>query len=226
LVVNTILCGGGTVEKLGILLGASSRAAAGKPGNTRLHRILRVLEEDPAVSYILDSEYRFIYTNPAWDSFAVSNGAPQLGGEAIIGFKIFDAITSVLKPVYANAFRRATETAAISQLTYICSSPEKKRQFRMKIYFMERRNWFLVTNSLLAEHPHRKSRHADQEAYFDRGIITMCAHCRCSKRIDGSNLWDFVPDYLRLQGLQALKVSHALCPVCQEHFYPHLEPAD
>jgi hypothetical protein len=213
------------VEKLGILLGASSRIEAGKPGNTRLHRIIRVLEEDPAVSYILDSNYRFVYTNPAWDAFAVSNGAPQLAGEAIIGFEIFDAIANVLKPVYTGVFRRATEAEAISQMTYVCSSPEKKRQYRMKVYFMERRNWFLVTNSLLAEHPHRNSRYADQDAYFDQGIITMCAHCRCSKRVDGSDVWDFVPDYLRLKGLQALSVSHALCPVCQEHFYPQLNPA-
>jgi hypothetical protein len=213
------------VDKLGILV-SDSRREASKAEGTRLYRILRVLEESPAVSYILDSKHRFVYTNPAWDAFAASNDGPQLAGESMIGLNIFDVIATVLKPVYAYAFRRVTETAEVWAKTYSCSSPEQLRQFRMKVYFMERRHWFLVTNSLLAEHPHRKFRSADEGAYFDRGIITMCAHCRCSKRVDNSNAWDFVPEYMRLTGLQALKVSQGLCPVCQEHFYPHLGPSE
>ena len=212
------------MDKLGILLIESSRKEAGKTDSTRLCRIIRVLEESPAVSYILDSNYRFIYANPAWDMFALSNGGPQLAGEGVIGFNLFDAIPNALKPVYEDAFQRVAETGAVGGKTYPCSSPEHVRRFRMKIYFMERRNWFLVTNSLVAEFQHRKSRTADQDAYFDRGIVSMCAHCRCSRRVDGSNRWDFVPEYLRLKGLQALKVSQGLCPVCQEHFYPHLGP--
>jgi len=200
--------------------------AANKAEHTRLFRMIRVLEESPAVSYILDSKFRFVYMNPAWDSFAVSNGAPQLAGEALMGYNLFDMMTDALKPVYAEALRRVAKTGGIWEKTYGCSSPEQVRKYRMKIYFMERRKWYLVTNSLLAERPHRNSSGTGQDGYLSGGIVTMCAHCRCSKRADGSNRWDFVPGHLRLRGLQSLKVSHALCPVCQEHFYPHLGTAD
>jgi len=214
------------VDKLGTLLHECLRRGGSKAEGTRLYRILRVLEESPAVSYILDSKHRFVYTNPAWDAFAVTNEGPQLAGETMVGCNIFDAIANVLRPVYSDAFRQVTETAEVWGKTYNCSSPEHERQFRMKIYFMERRNWFLVTNSLLAERPHRKSHGAHEGAYFDRGIITMCAHCRCSKRVDGTKGWDFVPEYLRLTGMQTLKVSQGLCPVCQEHFYPNVGSAE
>jgi hypothetical protein len=188
--------------------------------------MIRVLEESPAVSYILDSKFRFVYMNPAWDSFAVSNGAPQLAGEALIGCNLIDTITDALKPVYTEAFRQVSRSAGTWEKTYHCSSPEQARKYRMKIYFMERRKWYLVTNSLLAQRPHRNSYGADDGAYFSHGIVTMCAHCRCSRRVDGSDRWEFVPDYLRLKGLQTLSVSHALCPVCQEHFYPRQGAAD
>ena len=128
------------VEKLWTLLSESSRIAAGKAENTRLFRIVRVLEESPAVSFVLDSKHRFVYTNPAWDSFAQLNNAPQIAGETIIGFNIFDAIPEVLKPVYADAFRRVAETGTVWGMTNSCSSPERARRFRMKIYCMERRN--------------------------------------------------------------------------------------
>ena len=94
----------------------------------------------------------------------------------MIGFNIFGAIAEVLKPVYADAFRRIAQTGDVWGKTYSCSSPEQARRYRMKIYFMEHRNWFLVTNSLLSERPHRNSRNAEEDEYFHRGIVTMCAH--------------------------------------------------
>lgn len=64
---------------------------------SRLGRIIQALERSLAVSYILDSGYRVIHCNPAWDNFAVRNGAPGLTGENVIGPNIFEAIPTVLK---------------------------------------------------------------------------------------------------------------------------------
>jgi hypothetical protein len=209
------------VEKLGILLGNSSSKNGNRDG-TPLYRMIRMLDKSFDVSYILDSQHKFIYTNPAWDAFAESNDAPHLAGEAIIGSDIFNSVPKVLKPLYRSAFTEVAETGHIWERTYKCSSSDQARRFRMKIYFLERRNWFLVTNSLLVQRPHRKTCGSDSDTYFSRGIVTMCAHCRCSMRVDGSKRWDFVPEYIKLKGMQALKISHGLCPICQAHFYPHL----
>ena len=77
------------MERLGILLGKSSRKA-GNTGGTELYRMIRMLDQSPEVSFLLDSEHRIIYTNPAWDLFAEANGAPQLAGETAVGSNFFD----------------------------------------------------------------------------------------------------------------------------------------
>jgi hypothetical protein len=206
------------VDRLGILLSGSTA----KAGGNRLYRTMQVLEESPAVSFILDSEHKFIYNNPAWDSFAQSNGAPYLAGEPIIGSNLFDSIPNVLRAVYSNAFREVVKSGRVWEKSYICASPDQFRKYRMMIYFLERRNWFLVTNSLVVEQSHRNTQSPNQYLYFNQGIITMCAHCRCSRRVDRPEEWDFVPEYLRLKGLDALNVSQGLCPICQAYYYPDL----
>jgi len=75
------------------------------------------------VSYILDSRHRFIYCNPACDCFARSNGAPQLAGEALIGFDLFDAIPEALCAVYSEAFQQVLTGRSVWEKSYECSSP-------------------------------------------------------------------------------------------------------
>ena len=90
----------------------------------------------------------------------------------------------------------------------------------MRIHFLKNRRWFLVTNALVVERPHQKVEPSARMVYFDRGVITMCAHCRCVRQVGSPGGWDFVPDYLQLKGLDLLKISHGLFPVCQAYFYP------
>jgi hypothetical protein len=77
----------------------------------------------------------------------------------------------------------------------------------------------VVTNALVVERPHASTATDDPDRYVDRdGLITMCSHCRCSRRVDSLDHWDFVPEYL--QPLEpAVRVSHGLCPVCRAYFY-------
>jgi hypothetical protein len=105
---------------------------------------------------------------------------------------------------------------------YQCSSPTQFRKYRMRIYPVKRRHWFLVTNSLVIEREHRKVYEPDADEYFSRGIVMMCAHCRCVQRVESPEQWDFVPEYLELQGPYAVNLSHGLCPICQSYFYPDL----
>src|SRR5262249_22167017 len=156
------------------------------------------------VSYIVDGQHRFVYCNPAWDQFAESNGAPRLAQDAIIGRDLFDSVPSVLQDAYANAFRRVAHKREMWTKSYECSSPTVFRKYRMNIYPMERWDWFLVTNSLLVTRSHRKGADADDRTYFAEGIVKMCAHCRCSQRVDIPNKWDFVPKYLQFKGLDCI----------------------
>jgi hypothetical protein len=187
----------------------------------RLSRIMQTLQGSTAVSYVVDSQSRFVYCNPAWDSFARSNDAPELVSESVIGTDLFEAIPEVLRGVYSDAFRNVLSTGKVWEESYECSSPAVFRMFRMRIHLLRPQNWFLITNALVFERSHRNVAEPDAGRYVDSdGLITMCAHCRCSRRAHDPNQWDFIPEYLELKGDARRKVSHALCPVCRVYFYP------
>lgn len=187
---------------------------------TRLLRILQALENSKTVSYVLDSQYRLIHCNPAWDDFAKSNGAPHLSSEAIIGVDVFTFIPDILHSYYREAFRRA-RSEDVWEGSYECSSPKSFRKYRMRIHWLRPRDLFAITNPLIFARSHRNAKKPEATKYLQsNGLVTMCAHCRCSRRIDVPEQWDFVPDYLQLRGEASLMVSHGFCPVCHAYFYP------
>ena len=183
----------------------------------QLSRIMSALQRSGTVSYILDSQLRILYCNPAWDEFAKSNGAPQLTSDASVGFDLFDAIPEDLRSLYSDAFRQVRRTGQVWESSYQCSSPTAYRMFRMRIHLLKAQNWYVVTNPLVVERPHTQTSAADATTYVNvSGLVTMCAHCRCSRRVDDPGQWDFVPEYL-IQ--PPVRVSHSLCAVCRAYFY-------
>ena len=201
-----------------LTLGPSDNAAAAQ---RHLSRILESLQHSPTVTFIVDSKYRITYCNPAWNRFAAGNGAPQLTSEAVLGSNLFDAIPDVLRPVYSDAFRQVLSTGKVWEKLYECSSSAVFRRFRMRIHLLKPQHCFVVTNSLVAERAHEKTATAYARAYLDaNGLLRMCAHCRCSNRIDRPEQWDFVPEYLELASDSRSQVSHGLCPICRVYFYP------
>jgi len=185
-----------------------------------LSRIVQALQRSAAVSYIVDSQFRIKYCNPAWNRFAGSNGAPQLTSKAVVGSALFDAIPDDLRAVYSDAFQHVLSTGRVWEKSYECSSPTVFRLFRMRIHLLKPQNWFVVTNALVVERSHARTAAADPNTYVDvNGLVTTCAHCRCSRRVDNPDQWDFVPEYLQPRLEAAVKVSHGLCPVCRAYFY-------
>jgi len=184
-------------------------------------RIIKALEKSVSVCYVLDSNHCIIYCNPAWDQFAKLNGAPELAGDNVIGSSLFSAIPDMLTRYYMDAFVTVRRDEAVWERSYECSSPGMFRKYRMRIHFMKGRDWFFITNPLIFERPHRCPVKPDPQKYIHtNGLITMCAHCRCSNRVDIPGQWDFVPDHLLITGKASLNVSHGLCPICHAYFYP------
>jgi len=186
-----------------------------------LSAVVRALEGTAGASYILDSQFRIIYCNPAWNYFAESNGARQLTGNGAVGLRLFDAIPDVLRVLYSQAFQRVLVTGEVWEQVYECSSPTLFRKFRMRIHLLTPQNWFLVTNTPMVERLHDKAAVTDRKMYRDAdGMVKVCAHCRCSQRLDAPAQWDFVPEHLQRTSAMGLKVSHGLCPLCRAYFYP------
>ena len=183
-----------------------------------LQKLITTLESSDSVSYILDSDMRFAHCNPAWDEFASRNGAPQLNHRRMIGKPLLPAIPTVLTPFYLRVLDEVRRTGLIWQYVYECSSPERYRKFRMRVHRVNG-DWWMVSNALVFEEEHQASAAASDAIYRDsNGLINMCSHCRCTRRVDRPTQWDFVPQYLRTA--QAMTVSHGICPICRAYFYP------
>ncbi len=198
----------------------ASSSGAARIVHGHLSRIMQALQRSAIVSYVLDSQFRIMYCNPAWNRFARLNGAPQLTSDAVVGFDLFNAIPEVLQSAYADAFRQVLSTGKVWEQSYECSSPTIFREFRMRVHLLKPQDWFIVTNPLKFERPHARTATADANTYVNaNGFVTMCAHCRCSMRLDNPDQWDFVPEYLQLSSVCAVRVSHGLCPICRAYFY-------
>lgn len=182
------------------------------------------LEADHSIIYLLGPDLRIVYCNRAWDEFASLNGGIGLNRESVLGKSVLDVIAEPLRPFFANGFAQAQKQLRPWEHDYECSSPEVFRLFHMRVLPLAN-SYLLVENSLKVERPHGSERPAMpsyQAPYLnEHGILTMCAHCRRTRRIDTGEvpIWDWVPAFLTEP---PGRVSHGLCRNCRSYFYPHL----
>jgi hypothetical protein len=188
---------------------------------TALGDIVGALEQSPMVSYILDANLRVAYCNPAWNRFAAENAAPELAGAGALGIDLRQILGDGLRPFYMHAFAQAKKSGEVRECLYECSSPHAFRKFQMRIHPLQDERCYLITNSLVIERPHTEPVTVGLAGYLNtRGMIAMCSHCRCCRRVLPPERWDFVPAYL---GREVTNISHGLCPVCLQYFYPRHE---
>lgn len=178
-------------------------------------------ESDPAVIFVLDSDFRLTYCNAAWNRFALENGgSPQVLRERQIGRSVMEATPEPLKRFYSSLYAKVLFDEPSSDHLYECSSAETFRRFHMgiqRIEISEHDPFLVVVNSLLLEEPPQQSAAGyDPEAMREKnGLITMCAHCRRT-RMPESGGWVWAPELIRHMPMD---VSHGLCPVCWEIHY-------
>jgi hypothetical protein len=172
--------------------------------------------ESPSVTFITDAGNRVIFCNPAWEEFAIQNGAPELASGKALGIDLLAIIPLELRNFYQLHLERARNSGEPWNFLYECSSPDVFRACRMRVYPLLHRE-LLFTNSLVVESPHALHYAGDAKEYANRsGIVTMCAHCRCSKHLP-TGRWDYVPIFVRST---EISISHGLCRTCREYFYP------
>ena len=165
------------------------------------------------IIFLLDDELRLQDVNEAWDRFAEANGAPDLNLSMVKGTSVLKHTPEILHKFYNEKYEDAKRSPEPISFQYHCSSPEKIRLFRMEISSMERS--FLVVNHLLLEEPcivREPETSLDMSLYLrPDNIVTMCANCRKTRRVDSPTTWEWVPEFLQEQ---KFLVSHGLCPSC------------
>lgn len=182
---------------------------------------VRALEENAAVVYVVDKEFRIAYCNPAWDRFAAQNDGKNLERRQAKGLSCLPGGPDFLRRFYELAFGHAIDTRKPWEHDYECSSPEKYRRFHMRVFPLGR-SYLLVENSLYIDRAHEApdaSEPLDHSRYIDHnGFIAMCSHCRRTRRHtgEGHETWDWVPSYLKDT---PVLVSHTLCQTCLAYHY-------
>ncbi len=170
------------------------------------------------IVFLLDEELRLLDVNEKWDTFAMANGGRNLSLDAVRGSSILSYTPEVLRGFYFVKYEAARRSQKPIRFEYDCSSPEKIRLFRMEISSVE--TSLLVVNHLLLEEPWvvREPGSALEASLYSTAdkIVTMCANCRKSRRVDLPETWEWVPEFLLDRGLL---VSHGLCPRCFTRFY-------
>jgi hypothetical protein len=178
-------------------------------------------ENDPAVIYALNGDFRLTYCNAAWDRFAAGNGGTDdLLRDRQIGRSVLDVTPPPLRLFYAALFAGALESTAGINHIYECSSAEIQRKFHMHLHRIDEPGpgpLLLVTNSLILETPHQSPAADPHESLRQPGgLITMCAHCRRTLVPDSKGLWVWIPDLVRRMPRE---ISHGLCDVCYQVHY-------
>ena len=183
---------------------------------------LSTLEASGDVSCQLNSDLRICYCNPAWDRFALANNGELALSKRVLGAAIVDFVPPELIEFYTAAFAGARD--AIVEFDYECSTPDLYRTFKMQILPSERPKGYTVINALNVVEKMEGKHPAfvlGPQYLTDAGLITVCSHCRRSRRVDAPDKWDWVP--ANLTPAQR-NVSHGLCPICHAYFYGHMLP--
>ncbi len=182
------------------------------------------LQQSGNVSCVVDEGLRLVYCNPAWDQFALANDGDAALASRVLGRNVLDVVPQPLKRLYDQLFGVARDTRQMWPLDYECSSPDVYRLFRMEIRPIQSGTGFVLVHALRVEHPHdtdRKRFSADADRYANtQGVITMCAHCRKTRRVADLEIWDWVPEYLN-PGTMRTRITHGLCGSCLAYFYPN-----
>jgi hypothetical protein len=181
------------------------------------------LEEDPAVIYAIDREFRLTRCNRAWDLFAIENGGDDLLRERQIGCSIVKVIAPSLRTFYLNAFDYVLQTGQEWTHVYQCACRTVYREFQMRIR-PQRDGWLLIHSLICAREHGEAAFEGRLNRYMQAGgFVTMCAHCRRTKTIDEPYRWDWVPAFVETPPEQ---VSHGLCGPCLAYYYPEFEQAN
>jgi PAS domain-containing protein len=186
-----------------------------------ISRYTSTLEHDPAVIYVVDARMQIVYCNAAWDSFALANGGDSLLRPAPIGRDVMAVVPWDLHEFYVLAFEEVRRSGRHWDHRYECSSADVFRRFHMRVSAAspdEASTPLIIVNSLEFEQPHQYPPGLeDLRSYRDRnGIVTMCCHCRRTKRPEALEVWDWVPEFVR-EG--PARVSHGLCAPCFQIHY-------
>jgi hypothetical protein len=172
-------------------------------------------DDDYDIVCALDRDFRISYCNLAWDFAALQSNCESVLRHRAVGSSMLAAIPLCLRDFFELHFRDVIDYNRPWHLFYLCSSATLLREFKMVVEPLPEGE-LLIRHTLIAEKPHPFPALPATHHYYDlAGRVAMCAHCRFTARQDGSDRWDWVPDFVESP---PLSIDHVLCRLCARHF--------
>ncbi len=154
--------------------------------------------------------------NDAWTKFANENGGDV--DAWCLGSCILHAVPKILLSFYREHFEMVLREDRPWEHTYECSSPDEQRLFHMMVFPLSAGQGLLMIHSLQKTSRLRgatSTSTVDEYEYTD-GLFHQCVHCRRVRRADDINVWDWLPELVRLP---RPNTSHGLCKPCYAFYY-------
>lgn len=168
------------------------------------------------VEYVVDTKDKVVSVNEAWDVFALSNNAPGLHSEWVIGRDWREFVQGDATRMYMEAMLSATRLLGkrVAQ-SYRCDSPQEKRYVQLTV-------------ELLADH-HVRFRHHTTQVSAQKYVVNYVVpktpvvvskkikRCSMCNRIELQGVWQeteqAVESGLLKEGAE-VPVFYGICPSC------------
>jgi hypothetical protein len=174
------------------------------------------LARDPQVCCVLDSSLQFLYCNPAWDDFARQNGGTaSTMGAALMYQRLLLYVPEILKPFFAGHLNNLRSGGGMWHHEYECSTPTHFCIYELQAVRLPDADEILICHVPLVRRPHTRVPTKPKPGLHGGPEVHMCCHCRCTRREDGSGIWDWIPDYLAKPPRNQIA---DLCPPCVEYY--------
>lgn len=183
---------------------------------------------DTEVRYAIDGEDRLVWTDAAWDRFALDNASPELAGGRVRGRRLWDMVQgTAVKDVYQRLLRevRAGRDRSVSLR---CDSPALRRTMTLTLRAEGTGGRVLFCCQLEHVEPRPPVALLDPRLRERRGLLTVCSWC---KRTEVGERWVELETAVGELGLlagphfaEALgggrfpELSHTICPECSQRF--------
>jgi hypothetical protein len=172
------------------------------------------LEPFQSTRYEVDSDGRIVSVGAGWDTFAVSNGAPQLAADAVIGRPLSEFMVGASTAHLYDALRLRIREGRRVVLPFRCDGPAVRRS--MELFMEPAPNGHVRYEAVLRSSSERLPvALLDVETPRDTSLVTLCAWCR---RIEVGVRWLEVEEgirELRLFDVEKVpRITHGICPDC------------
>ncbi len=197
--------------------------------------LIRAIDAEPAVAFVLDRSLAIVHVNPAWTDVAARDGVQVLEPPALIGRHYLDFVVGPVRRYLEEKFHQALLPSTGSRgltLTSECNTPTLVRKLTTHVLPIrsseqeDSTQRLILIQSLRVVGPLAERREMTEEnpdLWRDRnGILLQCSCCRRAQD-RRSGVWR-TNSALITRG--ADRTSHGLCELCLEAYYPDDDPLE